>query len=372
MSVDNSFVFEQAKILIVDDDPFSVEIIMKILEGQVEDIETCSSGNEVEGRAREDNPNLVLLDWELTDPSGLDVLKSLKADEELNHIPVIILTSAKKESDAVRSAMEEGAMDFLKKPVDALELSARVKSAVKISAYYQKIIDQKNEQEALMSIVAHDLKAPFGNILNIIPFLEDPNEETRATFMKHLKNAVKGGLNLILDLLTVNSLEKSREKVSLEKINLAEFFEEFVMPYNEEANKKEIKLHTKVDDYDWVVHKGWFTRISDNLLTNAIKFTKPNKDKNVYLACVEDGDHIKLTIKDEGRGIKEEEKGELFKKFSKLSARPTAGESSSGLGLYIVKLLIEKLKGSIEVESEWKKGSEFIIRFPKNISLPES
>jgi len=103
-------------------------------------------------------------------------------------------------------------------------------------------------------------------------------------------------------------------------------------------------------------------RILDNLLTNAMKFSE--NGKTIHLNIWEENKKIYFSIKDEGPGISEEDQKKMFKKFQKLGAQPTAGESSTGLGLSIIKALVGKLSGQIEVKSQLGKGSEFIIILP--------
>ena len=103
-------------------------------------------------------------------------------------------------------------------------------------------------------------------------------------------------------------------------------------------------------------------RILDNIISNAIKFSRPGK--TVTVAVASEKTCLRFEMKDEGPGIRLEERHKLFRKFQKLSARPTDGESSTGLGLSIVKDLVDLLNGTIEIESEYGKGTNVIVRLP--------
>jgi signal transduction histidine kinase len=107
---------------------------------------------------------------------------------------------------------------------------------------------------------------------------------------------------------------------------------------------------------------GYLSRIIDNLVSNAIKFSK-NGSMVSTNATIENG-YFNLIVKDNGPGFSDDDKKLLYQRFKKLSARPTAGESSNGLGLAIVKTLVERLNGEISLTSELGKGSEFIVRIP--------
>jgi signal transduction histidine kinase len=108
--------------------------------------------------------------------------------------------------------------------------------------------------------------------------------------------------------------------------------------------------------------KDLLMRILDNLISNAIKFSPFNK--TITLTLSRNEGHVVFIIQDEGPGIRPQDRAMLFHKFKKLSARPTDGESSSGLGLSIVKDLVDMLKGSIDVRSEVGKGACFIVKLP--------
>jgi len=104
-------------------------------------------------------------------------------------------------------------------------------------------------------------------------------------------------------------------------------------------------------------------RIVENLVSNAIKFSP--QGRNVWVAISEEGDMVHIKVRDEGQGIEEDELPLLFSKYSKLSSKPTAGEASTGLGLSIVKRIVEELNGKIYCESEAGKGSLFTVILKK-------
>jgi signal transduction histidine kinase len=107
---------------------------------------------------------------------------------------------------------------------------------------------------------------------------------------------------------------------------------------------------------------AYLVRILDNLVTNAIKFSPAGSQ--VRLGSEHVDQHLVVTVEDQGPGFSDEDRRFLFQKFRKLSARPTAGESSNGLGLAIIKILVDRLQGSIELKSQPGKGSTFIVTLP--------
>jgi len=130
------------------------------------------------------------------------------------------------------------------------------------------------------------------------------------------------------------------------------------------ALKKNIELKLEITDFKLMslCDSEKIEQVIYNLLSNAIKFTPSNG--HIAFGAASDGDYIRVYVKDNGLGIKEEEMDNLFQEFSQLSARPTGGESSTGLGLAISRRIINAHRGKISVESEWGKGSTFYFLLP--------
>ena len=117
--------------------------------------------------------------------------------------------------------------------------------------------------------------------------------------------------------------------------------------------------------FSWKTDASWLSRVIDNLISNAVKYSPAATTVIVRSECQKQ--HWIITVQDQGLGFTEEDKKKVFQKFKKLSARPTGGESSNGLGLSIAKMLIERLGGTISLQSEKNKGSEFKIELPSSI-----
>ena len=234
-----------------------------------------------------------------------------------------------------------------------------------LSRSNQVLSDLNQEKNTLMSIVAHDLKAPLNRISGLASIIEmsEGLSGKQKDYVKHIRDATRSGLDLITDLLDVNALEEVRDSPDKKAVEIGPLLEERVKLIQVNANSKAIKLDLKVEASQSIVTDvGYMSRIVDNLLSNAVKFS-PNGSEVKVAACVKNG-KLMLTVKDNGPGFNDEDKPFLFQKFKKLSARPTGGESSNGLGLAIVKILVDRLKGDIRLETARGKGSEFIITLP--------
>lgn len=225
-----------------------------------------------------------------------------------------------------------------------------------------------NEKDTLMNILAHDLKAPFNRVHGIGHLLEytQLNEE-QSTYVKMLFSAAENGLNLIRDLLEVSAAEgETSRTLHISEIGLDEILREKAETFQSDAETKHIRLKVLItEELHVMTDQHYLSRILDNLISNAIKFSPPEKE--VLLSAGVSKETFFVSVKDFGQGFTESDRKNIYHKFSRLSARPTGGESSNGLGLAIVKLLVDNMGGEIELISEPGKGSEFILRFPVRV-----
>lgn len=228
----------------------------------------------------------------------------------------------------------------------------------------QQLSDTNHEKDTLMSIVAHDLKSPLNRIKSIADLMEMEGGLTQDQqgYIQMTKDATRAGLDLIKDLLDVHTLEEN-VLPNYTSFNISKLLQEKMNAFTPAADAKNIHLNISQPEAEEVLlDADYVGRIMENMLSNAIKFS--NKDSAVQVASTKSNGILRISINDQGQGFSEKDKQQLFRKFKKLSARPTAGESSNGLGLAIVKTLVDRMHGSITLISEQGKGSEFVIELP--------
>lgn len=223
------------------------------------------------------------------------------------------------------------------------------------------------ENELLIGIVAHDLKAPLnkiGGLSTLLAMQGDLNQDQQQS-LSMIEKVLKGGQELVSDILILSEAGEERTP-NLENHDLSEVIYPLQEQFKEAMSGKSLSLniHSPREAVVASIHPPYLTRVLDNLLSNAIKFSKPGTEIQLGWGADEKGPWC--MVKDNGPGIAEEEIPKMFKRFARLSNRPTAGESSSGLGLYIVKILLDSTKSEIEVETEIGKGTTFRIRLPKS------
>ncbi|MBT1703334.1 tetratricopeptide repeat-containing sensor histidine kinase [Chryseosolibacter indicus] len=253
----------------------------------------------------------------------------------------------------------------LKILMDRVELQNKM-----LAAKNETLEDLHREKDGLIGIVAHDLRSPLNKIAGLAEILKE-NQRLNSEdgeIVKIIQKVCKDGNGLIRDLLDINQFEHC-EELNVSSVDIKEYTQNLVNHYSHQLKRKALNLTLNCKtDLNLVTDIGYLTRILDNILTNAIKFSPLHR--NIYFTISSEHEGmVKMIIRDEGQGFHSKDLPYLFRKFKKLSAKPTAGESSTGLGLSIVKSLTEKIKGTIRVESEWGKGATFILEFPREISL---
>ena len=228
----------------------------------------------------------------------------------------------------------------------------------------QELDDLNNEKDSMLGIVAHDMKAPFHRIKGLTELLRlSKLNEEQEQYVKMIRNNSKHGMYLINDLLDVNAIEIDKDKPVPSQLDLKRVIEDIVTTYVVELSNKEMNVQVECEPNSIIItDKVYLDRILDNLLSNAIKFSDLGSEIIIKGGKSEKG--FWVSVKDFGQGFTELDREKLFKKFSKLSARPTGGESSNGLGLAIVKTLVDRLGGKIKLTSEKEKFSEFTVNFP--------
>lgn len=233
-----------------------------------------------------------------------------------------------------------------------------------INQQVNKLAELNSEKNNLISIVSHDLSGPFSNIGVWSTVLKRKNEnlnETQKEAIDHISRSAMQGQQLIHNILDVEKAETGKRNLQLENVDITGLFNELQQQYESIAAQKQVQFHSELPSGSCMLltDREMLRRIGENLLSNAVKYT--GAGKQVWLRLWSDEQAIRIVVEDEGAGITKEELPLLFNKYGTLSSTTTAGESSTGLGLSIVKRLLDELNGDIQVESEPGKGSTFTV-----------
>ncbi|MEM6641845.1 MAG: ATP-binding protein [Bacteroidota bacterium] len=220
------------------------------------------------------------------------------------------------------------------------------------------------EQDNLVSVIAHDLKAPFNQIFGFTEILKHELQGEQAEIVSMIGRISAASRKMIENLVYLRYYESAGFTPTIAMIDIDTIYQTKMAGFSALAEQKSILLKGKLKKIDapfWSDVNA-IDRIISNLLSNAIKFSPDHTTIQFGFK----GTRKKLTISvaDEGPGFTKEDQKKAFRKFQKLSARPTGGESSSGLGLSIIKELVQGLGGSIKLESEKGKGALFLVELP--------
>lgn len=229
---------------------------------------------------------------------------------------------------------------------------------------------EMSEKSGILNVVTHDLKAPLAKIEGLTNVMEaslnGPTDEQRQVF-NYIRASVAQGNGLIKNLLDAETMNAGSVQPSYATTDLSTFLADYHTGMGAQlATKRQtLNLETDLPDQEVLLDQALVTRVLDNLVSNASKFSE--EDKSIYLRAWQANRRLHISVRDEGPGISKDDQKKLFRKFQMLTARPTKGESSAGLGLSIVKSIVEKLKGTIAVESEPGKGTEFVVSWPLEV-----
>ena len=234
-----------------------------------------------------------------------------------------------------------------------------------------KLLQELNlEKQQIIGVVSHDLKGPFNRIFALIQLMNMSAEnltEDQKEYLGKIHQISVDGLSMVRNLLDNRKLEERGIDMRPEPLNFSAVLNSLIKQYQSLASKKNITIH-----YDGpssasiLADKVYLTRIFENLLSNAVKFSPPGK--NIFVKVSDFENEIETSVQDEGPGINLEDQTKLFQKYQRLSARPTGGESSTGLGLSIVKTMVEKMDGRIHYKQPEKEGAKFVVNLRKQVN----
>ena len=231
-----------------------------------------------------------------------------------------------------------------------------------------------------MSIVAHDLKNPIGAVRSMAELIAAEQTLKPQMVAENIINTANRMLGLVGNLLDLNRLESGAKVYHCVEIDVAPFIDTTMWQYRHAAEVKNITFHYSAEAPHTlaIADEQAILQIVDNLISNAVKYSP--QGKNVFIRIkngtsgasqtdsrkqVSSGQAaIRIEVQDEGEGISHEDMKRLFGKFARLSAQPTGGEHSTGLGLSIVKKMVEAMEGRVWCESEPGHGAMFVVELP--------
>ena len=357
-------------LLVVDDDRINRELLMHLFERDYK-VSTASGGREALDMLQETpDIDLVMLDIMMPLMSGLDVLGEIRESPATRDLPVILISAMANTRDVV-NGLRLGANDYITKPVDVSVVVARVKTQLTV----KRLLDERAEtivelekaemlRQQLFRIASHDLKTPLNNIKmaeHLLRKMLDSNKDSEQV-LDTIKLTVESMSGIIANFLDMVELQSGEIDMKLKPVEFKDVIYNVLTQYEIAANKKNIELKM-AETSGWVTaDAARLVQVVSNLVSNAIKYSP--SDTEITVTTETKDDMGRIYVADKGPGIPESERDKLFTEFGRLSSLPTGGESSTGLGLWIVKHLINAQNGTVGVEFPKTGGSKFWIALP--------
>src|ERR1700680_958605 len=369
-------------ILVADDIPANVELLLDQLNSLGYDTITAVDGPSAVAAAFEQHPDLCILD--VSSPAGelggddrstgFEVCRRIKRDPRTSRIPVIFVTALNDTSDRVRG-IEAGGDDFLTKPHNRLVLGARVRSLLKLKAAtdaledsLRKLRELERVRDDLMKMIVHDLKTPLTSVLATLEMLADGDfgqvTIPQKTAIGEVESKSEDLLALIDDILEVARIEETNITLALAPMAPGALLAEMVHEWGHRFQQQKTTVSVSVADDAPVFtgDKGLIKRVFSNLIQNAV--THSSSPVHLELNARRAGRGVLFTVSDNGPGIPSEYHEVIFRKFGQVEMPRTPRTRSSGLGLTFCKLVVERHRGRIWVKSAEGKGSSFYIELP--------
>ena len=361
-------------LLVVDDDATNRDVLSRRLKRQGHNVRMASNGPDALRMMRESPFDIVLLDVMMPDMDGYEVLLRIKADDALQHIPVIMI-SALQEVESVVRCIEAGADDYLPKPFNPTLLKARIGACLEkkrgrdretvlfeqLQMNYKRMQEVEKLRDDMRNMIVHDLRTPLTSVIVGVEMLEKHGElnETQREMMSIAAGGGKTLLGMINDLLDIEKMESGTTQLQYVDLSAAALVDSAVDQVTSLAadTSTSIAIHVPHSLEHFAGDENKLSRTLVNLIANAIKFTPGG---SVTISASQDVKAVRFAIRDTGEGIPAEAFERIFEKFGQLDSHKVG----TGLGLAFCKLAVEAHGGRIAVESALGQGSTFSFTIP--------
>lgn len=368
------------KVLVIDDEPGIRSGVSRILNNfrvnypfmdedynfEVTEAGTGEDGIQILER---DKPDILLLDNKLPGIQGVDVLEYVR--NKKYDIVVAMITSYASLDVAIK-AHRFGATDFIPKPFTPQELKSSIENITK-QLYLKRITHRMNEEGKkiryqFLSVLSHELKAPLNAIEGYLNMMQEKQSGDRiddyATPIERSLQRIQGMRNLIMDLLDFTKIRLERKEEKIEEVHLSNIASGAIVTVQPYAIQMEVNVKLTVkSDAVIMADPTDMEIIFNNLVSNSVKYNKMGGKAEIII----DGDEneVMISFRDTGIGITETDRETLFAEFVRIKNEKTRNISGSGLGLSIVKKVIELYNGTIAVDSTPDVGTTFTVRLPR-------
>ncbi|WP_243547199.1 hybrid sensor histidine kinase/response regulator [Pseudodesulfovibrio tunisiensis] len=365
--VERLFRNRDVTVLVVDDSDSSRHSMTGLLHRQMfravvaEDAEGALAALDADSSI-----SVVLVDQEMPGMKGVELTSVIRKRFPARPLSLIGVSHLDDPLLAARF-IKAGADDFLSKPFEAEEFNCRVTHSAQMLEQVAELRELGELRNRFLGMAAHDLRSPINGIHGFSKMLMEGlcgelNEDQREV-IEYIHTANRHMNSMVNDLLDISVIESGQLKLLRREQDFTRMVEFRLRVHTVGARQKNIRLEQEFEPLpEFLFDERRMGQVVDNLLSNALKFSPAGGTVRVSLHG--EGADLVCSVCDQGEGIPPGEEDNLFASFGKTSVRPTAGESSTGLGLSIVRRIVEEHGGKVWVESEYGKGACFFFSLP--------
>lgn len=372
---------EIIRIMVVDDEPGIRSGVSRVLrdftvsypfmdEACKFEIIEAPTGEDAIEMLNQNLPDIMLLDNKLPGIQGIEVLEYVSK----NHLDILVvmITSYASLEVAVK-ATKNGAFDFIPKPFTPQELRSSIETITK-QVYFRRMTKKLNTagkqiRFQFLSVLSHELKSPLNAIEGYLSMIVDKqfgdNVEDYTQIVERSLERVKGMRSLIMDLLDLTKIESGTINRDVKELNIVEIAQLSIDSMKPFAIQNDVFVYLNTNqEIKMKADARELEIVFNNLVSNAIKYNR--KDGRVDVAIKPKDNFVVITVSDSGIGMSEDDMSKLFNEFVRIKNQKTKNISGSGLGLSIVKKIVDTYEGDITVTSVPEKGTTFTVTLPLN------
>jgi signal transduction histidine kinase len=356
------------KLLIVDDEPMIRELCASVFESYK--VLQAADGFDALKYLSHEDVDIVLTDVNMPNIDGLEFLRIIR--EEQPNLPVILMTGY-SDKELILSALKAGADDFITKPISILQLTMTVEKVLERHTLRSELADLRHIDRLkndFLGLISHKLKTPTTAISlfiqNLAEGVENPTDENFLQVLTMVQAETTYLEKLIQDLLYFSEATLQEDEMTLELTDLGQItkqvIEELLPTALGKSQQINSRITTPLSNRLLLLHPQKIHFSVRALLDNAIKFT-PQRGV-IEISGGQQGDRVKLTIKDNGIGIPAPEMPKVFNKFYQFDPQNTGQVRGFGLGLYYARDFIRAMSGQLQIDSQLGVGTAATIEFP--------
>ncbi len=365
---------EDTRILVVESHVASRRELSDLLNSRGYEVIESGTGEEVLSLADSLRPDLILIAATPGESDCFEICRQIKAMESLTEVPVIFLVDDAETWNATAGFLA-GASDFIAKPIREREAISRIEKHLKVCRLLRSRSEQIDELDSLnqakdrvLRMTSHELRNTMSNITDLAEMITTEefgsltDEQKKA--LGWITSAAEGVREMVNDLQAIVSIDSERDEARFSSQKISEVAQTTVRLAQGTAAKKQLSLslNIKTEPPPSAFDRNQIRRVIENFISNAIKFSSSGGSVRVLVDSTEE--QARIEVHDEGPGVPENEQTRLFNEFCFTSARPTAGETSTGLGLYICRQIVAQHGGEIGMYNRPEGGACFFFSLP--------